>query len=517
MNKNAIWGIIGLMSIALLGIVVMQAYWINQSLKASGEQFNKNVYAALNQVSAKLEYAEVNAITNDFFAPSLQSFSSGVQEELFASVGNEVGSNFIFYSNIPSDSFLIIEPTDYYEEHDKENCQCSNCKMARINSSLDTYFEHFRTAFAKQSTCTKPIRQRIDLEYFDELLAVSMQNQGININYDYAVYSERQKQFVVTSLQNPQAQNSPTVAQASMGSLIESQYKVRLFPADLQLPGYLMVHFPNKAGYMWRDVLPMLIGSIVFSGIILFCFAYTIQVIFNQKKLSDVKNDFINNMTHEFKTPIATISLASDSITSPMIVNKPDKVKRFAGIIQQENKRMLGQVEKVLQMAQLDKNKFNLKIQEIDVHEVIDNAVSTISLQVEKRGGKITQQLEATNAIIAADETHLTNAIYNLLDNANKYSPEVPEIFVYTKNTKNGVSISVQDKGMGMTREARKHIFDKFYRVPTGNRHDIKGFGLGLSYVKSIMVAHKGDVSVKSELGKGSRFTLFFKHESEEA
>ncbi len=517
MNKNAIWGIIGLMSVALLGIVIMQAYWINQSLKASNEQFDKNVFSALNQVAAKLEYAEVYATTSNFFDARVPAISNGMEKEIFAQVGDEVGTGYVFYSDadIPSDSFLVIEPTDYYEEHDKENCNCSNCKMARIESHMDAYFEHFRTAFAKQSTCTKPIRQRIDFEHFDDLLRTSLDNQGIKIGYDYGVYSERRKAFVVTSLQNPQAQNNTRIAQASMMNLLEAPYKVRLFPTDILLPGYLMVHFPGKEGYMWREVLPMLIGSIVFSGIILFCFAYTIQVIFNQKKISDIKNDFINNMTHEFKTPIATISLASDSIANPMISGNPSKVQRFANIIKQENKRMLGQVEKVLQMAQLDKNKFKLNIQQLDVHEIIENAISTISLQVEKRGGQISHHFEATNAIIEADETHLTNAIYNLLDNANKYSPDAPDITVITKNTKYGVSISVQDKGLGMTRDAKEHIFDKFYRVSTGNVHDVKGFGLGLSYVKAIMTAHKGDINVKSELGKGSNFTLHFKHEAE--
>ncbi len=517
MNKNAIWGIIGLMSVALLGIVVMQTYWINQSLRASNEQFDKNVFAALNQVSAQLEYKEVQQAASSFFTPSIQSFPTGVQQELIAEVNGERGTGFVFYSDIPTDSFLIIEPNDIYEEHDKENCMCSTCKSTRIASSLDTYFEHFRTAFAKHSTCTKPIQQRINFENFDEILRTSLYNQGIQINYDYGIYSEKRKSFVVTSLQNPKAQNNPEIAKASMFNLVETGYKVRLFPTDITLPGYLMVHFPGKTGYMWRMVLPMLIGSFVFSLIILFCFAYTIQVIFNQKKLSDIKNDFINNMTHEFKTPIATISLASESITSPVILHNPAKVTRFAGIIQQENKRMLGQVEKVLQMAQLDKNKFRLKIQEINVHDIVENAISTISLQVEKRGGQITKHLDANNAIIEADETHLTNAIFNLLDNANKYSPEVPNITVYTKNTKNGMSISVKDNGLGMNRESKKNIFNKFYRVPTGNVHDVKGFGLGLAYVKAIMTAHKGDVNVKSELGKGSTFTLFFKHELEEA
>lgn len=516
MNKRAIWGIIGLMSVALIGIVVMQVYWIDQSLKASNEQFDRNVFAGLNQVAAKLEYAEVYATTSGFFTPTLQSFPTSLQQEMTSQSAQGLPANFIFYGESPNDSFLIIEPNVHYEEHDKDNCMCSSCTETRLSSRIDSYFEYFRTAFAKQSTCTKPIRQRINLEHFDELLRTSLLEHGITISYDYAVYSEKQNQFVLTSLQNPVTAANPDIVKASMTSLINTNYKVRLFPSDIQLPGYLLVHFPGKAGYMWRNVLPMVVGSILFSGIILFCFAYTIQVIFNQKKLSDIKNDFINNMTHEFKTPIATISLAADSINSPIISNKPEKVQRFAGIIQQENKRMLGQVEQVLQMAQMDKNKFKLQLRPIDVHEIIQNAATNISLQVERRDGAIHQDLRATNPIIHADETHLTNVIYNLLDNANKYSPEQPDITITTQNTRKGILISVKDKGLGMSRESRKHIFDKFYRVPTGNRHDIKGFGLGLSYVKTIMLAHKGDIQVKSDLGKGSTFTLYFKHEQEE-
>lgn len=516
MNKRAIWGIIGLTSVALIGIVVMQAYWIDQSLKASNEQFDRNTFAALNHVSTQLEYAEVYATTSSFFAPTLQSFPTQVQQEIVSQNQQYLSANFVFYGESPSDSFLIIEPNDYYEEHDKENCQCQACARSRLDSRLDSYFEHFRTAFAKQSTCAKPIRQRIDLEHFDGLLRTALLDRGITIGYDYAVYSDRQNQFVLTSLQNPATAAHPEVIKASMAQLINTPYKVQLFPSDIQRPGYLLVHFPGKASYMWRTVLPMVVGSVLFSGVILFCFAYTIQVIFNQKKLSDIKNDFINNMTHEFKTPIATISLAADSINSPLIASKPDKVQRFAGIIQQENKRMLGQVEQVLQLAQMDKNKIQLQLRPLDVHEIIQNAAANVSLQVERRNGTIHQDLRATNAVIQADETHLTNVIYNLLDNANKYSPDAPDITITTQNTRRGILISVKDKGLGMSRESRKHIFDKFYRVPTGNRHDIKGFGLGLSYVKSIMLAHKGDIQVKSDLGKGSTFTLYFKHEQEE-
>jgi two-component system phosphate regulon sensor histidine kinase PhoR len=250
--------------------------------------------------------------------------------------------------------------------------------------------------------------------------------------------------------------------------------------------------------------------SIVFTGITLFCFWYTIQVIYRQKQLSEMKNDFINNMTHEFKTPIATISLAADSIGSPMVVSNPDKIKRFVDIIRQENRRMNSQVERVLQMALIDKKDFEIKVDDINMHEVIQQAVDNFSLQVEKRDGSLRVDFQAENPVIEGDFTHIASIIHNLLDNANKYSPEKPDIIVSTRNVPMGLEITVQDHGQGISKEARKHIFDKFYRVHTGDIHDVKGFGLGLSYVKAIMTAHKGLVDVKSEPGKGSSFILTF-------
>ena len=225
-----------------------------------------------------------------------------------------------------------------------------------------------------------------------------------------------------------------------------------------------------------------------------------------------MKTDFINNMTHEFKTPIATISLAADSIMSPMVISSKDKITRFSNIIKQENKRMLSQVEKVLQMALIDKKEFTLKVSDVDMHQVIREAIENVNLQVQKRGGQITTDLQAGRPMIQGDATHLSNVIHNLLDNANKYSPEVPEISVHTRNVKGGLEVIVEDKGIGMSKEERKQIFEKFYRVPTGNLHDVKGFGLGLSYVKAITDAHEGKVSVESEPGKGSSFILFLPH-----
>ena len=517
MRKNALWWIIGLMSIALLGVIVMQAYWMNQSIKLNNEQFDKNVFNSLHSVVGKLEMAEVYATTSDFMPPSYGGITDAERAEIMeAARRNQVSVEFSFVQELPKDSFLVFETENTFGAHDDEDCDCIQCHNNRIDAHLDIYYRHFTKAFAQHSTCNKPITQRIDLENFDDLLAEELKNQGIDINYTYGVYSDRIKSFVAMDTHLKDLEESkkerPKVLKASLQDLTASKYRTKLFPSDIDLPGYLMVHFPGKTGYMWRSVLPTLLGSILFSGVILFCFAYTIQVIFEQKKISEIKNDFINNMTHEFKTPIATISLAADSISNPIILNNPDKVNRFAGIIRAENKRMNKQVEKVLQMALLDKRDVRLNIRSINIHDFISKAVDNLSLQVEQKDGQILQDLQAENAVIEADETHFSNVIHNLLDNANKYSPEKPAISVHTKNVEGGVQIMIKDNGLGMSKEQRKKIFDKFYRVPTGNRHDIKGFGLGLSYVKAIIAEHKGEISVQSELGKGSQFILFFRH-----
>jgi len=223
-----------------------------------------------------------------------------------------------------------------------------------------------------------------------------------------------------------------------------------------------------------------------------------------------MKTDFINNMTHEFKTPIATISLASDSITNKTVIDNPEKIKRFAGIIKQENRRMLDQVEKVLQMAKIDKRDFELKLTDVNINDVVYQATENSRLKIIKREGQLDVSLNATNPMVQGDLTHISNIIHNLLDNAEKYSNEKPKIIVTTKDATGGVEISIRDNGIGMNQESIKHIFDKFYRVHTGNRHDVKGFGLGLSYVKALMDAHQGKVKVTSELGTGSTFSVFF-------
>ena len=347
-----------------------------------------------------------------------------------------------------------------------------------------------------------------------QLIDRELESNGIYTEYRYGVFSTLRNSFVIKNGNYLVDDFAPRVLVLeytdSELQLIHSKNKVPLYAMGTSTPGYLYMYFPNLNSLAWTSTWKSLLAALLFTGAILFSFIYTILVVFRQKKVSEMKTDFINNMTHEFKTPIATISLAADSIQSPMISGNKDKVNRFANIIKQENKRMLEQVEKVLQMAKFDRENLNLKFSQVDIHTLIQQAVDNISLQVSQKEGSVQSIYEAKKHIIEADENHISNIIHNLLDNANKYTPIKPNIKVYTKDKAESIQVIIEDNGIGLSREAQKHIFEKFYRVHTGNLHDVKGFGLGLSYVKALVTAHSGSVSVKSDLGKGSRFILNF-------
>ncbi len=347
-----------------------------------------------------------------------------------------------------------------------------------------------------------------------QLIERELSSRGIYTEYRYGVFSTNRNSFVIKD-GNYQVDNlgpkvlSPEYSDTEL-LLINSRYKIPLYASGMSTPGYLYLHFPYLNSFVWNNTWKTLLAALLFTGVILFCFIYTILIVFRQKKVSEMKTDFINNMTHEFKTPIATISLAADSIQSPMISGNKDKVNRFASIIKQENKRMLEQVEKVLQSAKFDRENLDLKLTQVDIHTLIQQAVDNISLQVSQKDGTVQSSLNAQKHLIEADANHISNIIHNLLDNANKYTPKTPHIKVITKDKAESIEITIQDNGIGLSREAQKHIFEKFYRVHTGNLHDVKGFGLGLSYVKALVTAHNGTVNVKSELGKGSSFILNF-------
>jgi two-component system phosphate regulon sensor histidine kinase PhoR len=301
-----------------------------------------------------------------------------------------------------------------------------------------------------------------------------------------------------------------TFKKSGKGDFLKSNYMVQLFPDNILKQNLILsVIFPERANYVLGAMAWLLGGSLLFSFIILATFALSLFFIIRQKKISEMKSDFLNNMTHEFKTPIATISLAADTITNPKVINDEASIRHFIGMIKKENSRMNKKVETILQIASLDKREIDFKFENVSMHSIIERAVETIEIQVHQKNGKISLNLKAAEPVIFGDYEHLTNLVNNLLDNAIKYSPESPDITVETKNNERGIILSVEDKGTGMTKSVQSKIFERFYRQSSGNVHDVKGFGLGLNYVRAIIDAHKGNVTVISEPGKGSRFDIF--------
>jgi len=336
----------------------------------------------------------------------------------------------------------------------------------------------------------------IDTAQLKTILNNELKNRDIPIDFQFGIFSD-------TIL------HARSEAADSAG-LANSEYKVELYPNSIfERNLQLSVVFPGRENFIFRSLNWLLMASLLFSFFILTAFAGSIFYILRQKKISEMKSDFINNMTHEFKTPIATISVAADSINNEKVISNAEKVRYFTGMIKKENARMNRQVEDILTIAQLDKKEFEFKWETIDVHDLLQDAIQGISIQAEKREGKIVTNFNALNPSVTTDKIHCTNVFYNLLDNAIKYSAGPPEITISTQNKTKGVLVSVEDKGIGMTKNVQSKIFEKFYRQETGNIHNVKGFGLGLSYAKAVIEANHGTISVQSEPGKGSRFDVF--------
>ena len=511
MNQRIIWLIVGLMSIAIVGVVVSQVGVVMSSVSAIEEKFEENVYDALNDIVRKLETEE----NRKAFETSANGFMTYYREQGMRADDRGTSAYSLSYSlhrpgapgsGVINDETLLDR---LMSEVSGGWCECAACVKARDQ----LYRRNYSTLNAWFQQDQQPLEERLDPSLLESMLYSSLKDKGIEANFNFGVFSNEKNSLVIVNDHYVVGDNlQKNMLVGSRASEQSRLFEISLFPRSFPPPGMLMIHFPDQRRYLWRSLRLNLLGTLLFAGIILFCFVYTINVIFRQKKISEMKTDFINNMTHEFKTPIATISLAADSINSPMVIADPGKIQRFANIIKQENSRMNNQVEKVLQLARIDRENVSLKIVEVNLHEVIAAALENISLQVEKRNGSVEAHLQAKQAMIQGDLTHISSVINNLLDNANKYTPNDPKIVITTKDAGNGVEVTVSDNGIGMSKESRKYIFDKFYRVHTGNLHDVKGFGLGLSYVKAIMTAHKGTIEVKSELGKGSSFTLFFPH-----
>lgn len=522
MTRMRIRWLIGLLSCALIGLVAFQYYWTTEVTKVNNERFNQSVNDALNEVTQTLAMENsLRFLQNNMGVrpPLNRNRPSTDQDSLSAKRRNvnqpelvnqpailppeEVISGLIqiqidertgeILFQIDIEAFSRAMSNGYSPNQPSFNPLAQRRAMER---QLDI----MKQGLARHLAGSENLFERIDPVRLDTLLSQELTNKGITTDYNYGIIHNASGELKLL--------NTKSITGAS--DIMSSDLKVNLFPTDLaEKDLYLAIDFPDKKSYLLNQALIPLSASGALLIIVIACFAYAIMVILRQKKLSEIKNDFVNNMTHEFKTPIATVSLATEALQDDDIKRNKTIVDRYVQIIRDENKRLGMQVEKVLQIASLDKKDFKLKLEETNLHEIIEKALVNINILVEKRGGQITSQLLASTAILEADKVHLTNIVYNLLDNANKYSPEAPEIHIRTDNISSGIILKISDKGIGMSNESTEKIFDKFYRVSTGNVHDVKGFGLGLSYVKNIVDMHQGTINVKSEVGKGSTFKIY--------
>lgn len=339
----------------------------------------------------------------------------------------------------------------------------------------------------------------IDYVNFDSLIPAKLALNNIDLPYEAGFGFPEQEKWVYKTVD------------ADTLSLLNSKFQTSLFWEG----GRLYLRFPEKQNYFFEQLTFNLGASLLLITSVFASFWYALSIILKQKKLSELKNDFINNMTHEFKTPIATIAFAIANIENQKILQKPEAILQYTKIIKEENKRMNRQVEQVLSASIADKKAFELKLAPFNIHEMLNQIGDAAELKLQAENGILKRRLNAAQAIIRGDQFHLSNVIANLLDNAQKYATGAPIIILYTESDENGLYIKVKDNGMGMTKEAQAKVFEKFYRVPMGNLHNIKGFGLGLSYAKAIIEQHDGAISVESKLGKGSTFTLFIPFENE--
>lgn len=491
MKKASIAIVITLMTIALVGLTSFQVYWINNALKLNQERFKTNVHRTLINISDKI-------MKQEMLKSTAQSISMNTPESITSvSVKKEDGKTFFFLRSkdeakqtISIDNFQ--DTTSHVYRFSQIRTNFDSTTTLRKSIKQDMIHVMMTELFEKPVD----IRDRLNFDQIDTLLSKGLHDHGIDIDYQFAILAD--KDDVVF-----------TNAEDNLNQLKSSSFKASLFPSDvLENVNYLAVNFPDKNQFLFRQIGATLATSLIFILIIVGCFSYAIFVILKQKKLSEIKNDFINNMTHEFKTPLATVGLACEAISEPEIIGEKDTVLRYVGVIQDESKRLGEQVEKVLQTALLDKNSFKLNLEIKSLHPLISNTIEKLRVRANAQQGTLSVNLGASNDLIALDTHHISNVLYNLVDNALKYTLEPPKIHINTQNDGNMLHLIIKDNGIGMSKEQLKKIFTRFYRVPTGNRHDVKGFGLGLSYVKKIVEMHGGEISADSRLKNGSTFTI---------
>ncbi|EGF59671.1 sensor histidine kinase [Bacteroides fluxus] len=506
MKKSTIWILGIVMGLSFLSLLYLQISYIEEMVKMRNEQFDESVKRALMAASKGVESDEVVRWLNEDISEAEKKAWERSQS------GNGVLQTQRFVMTAPDGSVRssIELKTFSNEPSELPRAMISRKHGAKtIPQTSRSQVEMLKHRYLYQRALVdevvldmvynakdKPISERVNFKNLDQHLKAGLIDNGIDLTYHFRVVDKDGREVYRCSDYSDE------------GS--ENSYSQPLFlndpPARMSI---VKIHFPGKRDYIF-DSVSFMIPSMIFTLVLLVTFIFTIYIVFRQKKLTEMKNDFINNMTHEFKTPISTISLAAQMLKDPAVGKSPAMFQHISGVINDETKRLRFQVEKVLQMSMFDRQKATLKMKELDANELITGVINTFALKVERYNGKIESELNAADPIIFADEMHITNVIFNLMDNAVKYKRPDADLLLVVKtwNEPGKLMISVQDNGIGIKKENLKKIFEKFYRVHTGNLHDVKGFGLGLAYVRKIIVDHKGTIRAESELNVGTKFII---------
>ncbi|WP_194269490.1 sensor histidine kinase [Oceanihabitans sp. IOP_32] len=515
MSKRIFTVLILLMSLSLIGIIFVQSFYINDSVDNEKKRFNSSVTNALYAVSNKIEKNELDSYFEKYQNLDLETrsdsaavsqlfiyqqnnntketliYSSGVLEENYKLSSSlfDIGLDSINIKNIIGSSRIEVY-NEFSEKEISKSPILNIVNSGRLKEAEKNYFEKNFKAYRK----TIPVHKRVSTSEINALLAEELQAKNIDIDYEFAIYSNG----LATKIYSDGFEMDEA-----------SPFSVFIFYDENRRSNYkLLVNFPDDRKFIFASIKGMIFLSVIFTSIIVLAYSSALYQLVKQRKIAEIKTDFINNMTHEFKTPIATINLALDAIKNPKIIDDKEKVIRYLNMIKDENRRMHAQVENVLRISKLEKNELNISKDRVEVHDIIEHAIAHVRLLVENSNGTIKTHFNAEKSTVLASEMHFTNVLVNILDNAIKYSPNELKIEIFTENIGTNIFIKIKDYGSGMSKAALKRVFEKFYREHTGNIHNVKGHGLGLSYVKRIVEDHQGHVTVESEKGKGSMFII---------
>ena len=513
------------MSVSLIGIIFIQYFFILKNYEENNKQFSINVNYVLEETTSDVERNEFRKYVRKFRdlianEALVDVDTLSIQNLIIIDENPEKRETIIYKNGVIEENLIIPKTKSYYDDiidviSERENISIKRLsnqreekvfsnrriednlspeqfllKVGKISKSKEVLFESAYNDISKRN----PIEERIgDINKFEKIIERNLERMNINLDFEYAIFD----------------QDSITKISSQKFDLSNQSYSSLIFKDENDLSNYsLKVAFPGRTPFLLGSLVSVIITSIIFTSIIIIAYVTTILLLLRQRQISQIKTDFINNMTHEFKTPIATINLALSAIKNPKTIVNKEKVKKYLQMIYDENNRMHDQVENVLMISHLERNQLNIEKTKQDINEIIDLAISHVSLIVENNNGNIITEKDADNSMVIGNETHLINVMVNILDNAIKYNDNSPEIFIKTLNIGSRVLIEIKDNGIGMSKAVQSKIFEKFYRKQTGDLHDVKGHGLGLAYVKKIIAFHNGNITVDSAVGKGSKFTI---------